>query len=134
MCVCPKTINNLWRDFDFASLIHWLNNFCCFSVSFMALIIDAINRRGPSNKMCHQLQPKKTNVKLYNIYNSKMEHFSFKSGCVAVRVENGKMRRQLQPTFGCTSRLYNNKTHSLLLTRRSTKVFKMGMSYGWLSV
>ena len=26
----------------------------------MALAIDIIDRRGPSNEMCHHLQPKKT--------------------------------------------------------------------------
>ena len=31
----------------------------------MALAIDIIYWRGPSNKVCHQLQSKKTNVRLY---------------------------------------------------------------------
>ena len=36
-----------------------------FQIRFMALAVDVINRRGPSNKMRHQLQPKKTKVRLY---------------------------------------------------------------------
>ena len=39
-----------------------------FQLCFMALDIDAIdiiNRRGPSNKMRHHLQTKKTKVRLY---------------------------------------------------------------------
>ena len=36
-----------------------------FQFSFMALTIDIIDRRGPSYEMCHQLQPKKTKVRLY---------------------------------------------------------------------
>ena len=47
------------------TLYDWLNNFCCFSVLFLALAIDVIDRRGPSNKMHCQLQPKKTKVTLY---------------------------------------------------------------------
>ena len=31
----------------------------------MALAVDVMLRRGPSNKMCTQLQPKKTKVRLY---------------------------------------------------------------------
>ena len=73
----------------------------------MTLAVDVINRRGPSNEMCRQLQPKKTKVTLLSEYittkdiylpfiTNKTEHTSFKSGCV-VRVENGKMRIQLQP-------------------------------------
>ena len=34
--------------------------------------IDAIDERGHSNKMCCQIQPKKTKVMLIIIYNSKM--------------------------------------------------------------
>ena len=36
-----------------------------FQFRFMALAVDVINRRGPSNEMHHQLQPKKTKVRLY---------------------------------------------------------------------
>ena len=36
-----------------------------FQFCFMALAVDFIDRCGPSNKMHHQLQPKKTKVKLY---------------------------------------------------------------------
>ena len=36
-----------------------------FQFHFMALAIDVIDRRGPSNEMRHQLQPKKTKVRLY---------------------------------------------------------------------
>ena len=36
-----------------------------FLLCFMALDIDVIDRRGPSNEMHCQLQPKKTKVKLY---------------------------------------------------------------------
>ena len=30
----------------------------------MALAVNVIDRRGPSNEMCRQLQPKKTKVRL----------------------------------------------------------------------
>ena len=36
-----------------------------FQLRFMALVIDVIDRRGPSIEMCCQLQPKKTKVWLY---------------------------------------------------------------------
>ena len=36
-----------------------------FQFRFMALAIDVINRRDPSNKMHCQLQPKKTKVSLH---------------------------------------------------------------------
>ena len=36
-----------------------------FHFCFIALAVDFIDRRGPSNKMQHQLQPKKTKVRLY---------------------------------------------------------------------
>ena len=36
-----------------------------FLFRFMALAVDVINRRGLSNKMHRQLQPKKTDVMLY---------------------------------------------------------------------
>ena len=35
-----------------------------FQFRFMALAIAIINRRGPSNEMHNQLQPKKTKVRL----------------------------------------------------------------------
>ena len=36
-----------------------------FQFRFMACPIDGIDRRDPSNEMRHQLQPKKTKVRLY---------------------------------------------------------------------
>ena len=36
-----------------------------FQFHFMSLAVDVINGRGPSNEICRQLQPKKTNVRLY---------------------------------------------------------------------
>ena len=53
----------------------------------MALTINVIARRGPGNEMCHQLQPKKTKVRLYQEFYlpfniSKTERISFKSGYV----------------------------------------------------
>ena len=36
-----------------------------FQFRFMALAVDVIDKRGPSNEMRHQLQPKKTKVRLY---------------------------------------------------------------------
>ena len=36
-----------------------------FQIHFMAIGIDVIDRRGPSNGMHRQLQPKKTKVRLY---------------------------------------------------------------------
>ena len=47
------------------TLCDWLNNLCCFSVLFIALQVNVIDRRGPSNEMHHQLQPKKTKIRLY---------------------------------------------------------------------
>ena len=45
------------------TLNKWLNN--CGSFGFRVLAINVINRRGPSNEMCCQLQLKKTKVRLY---------------------------------------------------------------------
>ena len=36
-----------------------------FQFHFMALAIDVIDRRDPSNEMGHQLQPNRTKVRLY---------------------------------------------------------------------
>ena len=36
-----------------------------FQLRFMALVVDVVDRRGPSNKMRRQLQPSKTKVRLY---------------------------------------------------------------------
>ena len=71
----------------------------------MALVVDVINRRGPSNETRRQLQPKKSKLRLriLTVYIDsskafcppfKMTRFGFKSGCV-VHVENGKMHHQL---------------------------------------
>ena len=61
----------------------------------------------PQYKMHHQSQPNKIKIRLYQLFmqqqkifylsfiTNQMECFSFKSECV-VRVENGKMCRQLQ--------------------------------------
>ena len=38
-----------------------------FQLHFMALAIDVIDRYGPSNEMCCQLQPKTTKVRLYHV-------------------------------------------------------------------
>ena len=60
VCVCtPKAINNYSV---ILTLNDWLNNFSCFSVPFMALAVDVINRRGHGNEMHRRLQPKKTEV------------------------------------------------------------------------
>ena len=70
----------------------------------MALAVDVIDRRGPSNKMQCHLQPKKTKVTYHPftqqqktlyppLITDKTKRFSFRSGCV-IRVENGKMRCQ----------------------------------------
>ena len=34
----------------------------------MALAVDVIHRRGPNNLLHHQLQPKKTKVRLYQLF------------------------------------------------------------------
>ena len=49
------------------ALYDWLNNSGWFPVPFYdsSLAVDVINRHGPSNKMCHQLQARKTKVRLY---------------------------------------------------------------------
>ena len=68
-----------------------------FMFRFMALAIDVIDRRGPSNTIRCQLQPKNPKIRRFSrpsFNTSKTKHFNFKSGCV-VRIENGKMRRQL---------------------------------------
>ena len=71
-----------------------------FQLCFMALTVDVIDRRGPSNEMRHQLKPKKAKSEaVLTVYKAaktfyppfitnKMKCFSFKSGCV-VGVENG---------------------------------------------
>ena len=74
----------------------------------MVLAVDVIDRRGPSNKMHHQLQSKKIKVRLYKPFilqqktfyppfiTNKTKCFSFESEYV-IREEYGKMRRQVQP-------------------------------------
>ena len=70
----------------------------------MALAIDVIDRHDPSNEMHRQLQLKQAVLAVYitektfylPFMTNKMKHFSFKSGYI-VRVENGKIRCQLQP-------------------------------------
>ena len=47
------------------TLNDWLIIATAFQFRFIALAIDVIDRRGPSNEMRHQLQPKKTEVRLY---------------------------------------------------------------------
>ena len=49
VCVCKITSGVIFVLYD------QLNNFCCFSVPFMALVVDVIYRHGPSNEMCRQL-------------------------------------------------------------------------------
>jgi len=39
-----------------------------FLFRFMAVAVDIIDRRGPSNEMCRQLQPKKPKVRLLAVY------------------------------------------------------------------
>ena len=69
----------------------------------MALSVDIIDRRGPSNEMCHQLQPKEDCIS--HLYSSlrrfthpsllaKWSALVLKVGFV-VRMEIGKMHRQL---------------------------------------
>ena len=73
----------------------------------MALAIDFIDRRDPSNKMHCQLQPKKlrkgctsslysSNPFYPSFIANKTKYSSFNSGCV-IRVKNGEMRGELQP-------------------------------------
>ena len=66
-CVyAPKAINN-WRcDFDIVWLVEYL--LLLFISIFLEIAINVINRRGLSNKMHHQLQPKKTKVMLYYLF------------------------------------------------------------------
>ena len=48
------------------TLYDWLNILSeAFQFHFMALAVDVINRRGPSDKMRRQLQLKKNKVMLY---------------------------------------------------------------------
>ena len=61
----------------------------------MVAAVDVIDRYGPNDEMCCQLQPKKTKETLLSVYatvlsilhlfTNKMVCFSFKSGC-AIRV------------------------------------------------
>ena len=43
----------------------------------MALAVDIMHRRGLSNEMCHQLQPRKTKVRLYVIVIAQDEYDIF---------------------------------------------------------
>ena len=71
----------------------------------MALAVDVIDRHGPSSEMHCQLKLKNNNNAVLSVYitakfvlpalqTTKMEHFSFKSGCVEW-VENDEMHCQL---------------------------------------
>ena len=48
-----------------------------FQFCFMALAVDFIDRRGPSSKMCHQLQPKKTKVMFYHPFTRILQQKTF---------------------------------------------------------
>ena len=68
----------------------------------MVLAVHVIDRRGSSNEMRLQLQPKKTKVRLYYLFilqqktfqppfiTKKVECISFKSGCVVHVVKHSK--------------------------------------------
>ena len=109
----------------------------------MALAVDVIDRRRPSNKMHRQLQPKKTYIT--HLYSSKRvlltlqtKHFSFKDGCV-VRVENGQNASPVtakEDKSKATLAIYirSRKGHlsrPSLLKRLSPLVLKVGASYRW---
>ena len=78
-----------------------------FQLCFIALVVDVIDRRGPSNEIRRQLQPKKTKVRLYYpltwyqkifyppFITNKTKHFSFKVSRSYVNVENGEMNLKL---------------------------------------
>ena len=70
MCERPRDQKN---SGVILALYGWLNNSGCFSVPFMTLAVDVIDRRGSSDEMRHQLQPMKTKVRLYIscLYSSK---------------------------------------------------------------
>ena len=56
VCMCvyaPEAINNY--SGVILTLYDWLNNCVGSSVSFMALVVDIINRRDPSNETSCQL-------------------------------------------------------------------------------
>ena len=65
VCVCVHPPRPLITSGVILTLNDWLNNCSCFSVLFYGLAVDNIDRCGPSNEMRHQLQPKKTKVRLY---------------------------------------------------------------------
>ena len=112
----------------------------------MALHINVIDGHGPRDKMCCQLQPKQTKainaaLSVYIIakgvlppfITNKIEHLSFKSGCV-ILVENGETPHQLQPKKAKVRLLHYSKrqfTCSSLLTRRRALVLRVDMPYAW---
>ena len=63
VCVYPrghKLLMVCFRLYIIGRIIAVAFQFC-----FMARAIDVIDRRDPSNEMHHQLQPKKTTIRLY---------------------------------------------------------------------
>ena len=102
MCMCVHKCALLRPQITYGVILNlydWLNNFCCLSVPFHGFAINVINRHGYSNKMHRQLQPMMTKVRhiscLYITFyppfiTAKMEHISFKSGCVIQLVKHIK--------------------------------------------
>jgi len=97
VCVCvyaPEASGGIY-------MIGWIIA-AAFQLHFVALVVDVIDRRGHSYEIRHQLQPKKTKVRLYmpfilqqktfypSFITNKTKRFSFKIGCV-VWVANGEM-------------------------------------------
>ena len=63
MCVRPRGHKLLMASFN----LHMIGRIiaAAFQFRFMALVIDVIYRRDPSNEMRRQLQPNKIKVRLY---------------------------------------------------------------------
>ena len=64
MYVCVYAPKAIITSGVILTLYDWWNNFCYFSVPFYGFAVDVIDRRGPSNEMRRQLQPKRTKVRL----------------------------------------------------------------------
>ena len=121
VCTAPEAMNNKWRDFDF------VNNFCCFQHYFAALAAS----------ICVALVMKNSKKAFYMLFIiNKTDCISFKRGCV-VQVENGKMyHHQLQPKKAVFAIYITAKTFYLpsLLTKWSTLVLDVGVSYWWQNI
>ena len=117
-----------------------------FQIRIMALAIDIIDKRGPSNETHRQLQLKKTKVKLYILaIHIATRHYSRLSLLTRQSASVLKMGESYESKIAkCISSygqrneavlsVYIHLSHPSLLTKRSALVLKVGVLLWWQSI